>query len=68
MSQGQKVQHKLILLPDSSIDLATDPNIAALVVHEKKNSTAIKGLNNAGFNGDVFANIHHERVSSWYNK
>ena len=52
--QDEKVQHELILLPDGSIDLSTDPNVAALVAHEKKNSAAIKVLNDAGFNGEVF--------------
>ena len=54
--QDKNVQHKLILLLDGSIDLATNPNVAALVAHKKKNSVAIEVLNkNApGFNGEVF--------------
>ena len=48
------VAHELILLADGTIDLDADPSTVALMDYEKKNNAAIKVLNDAGFNGEVF--------------
>ena len=52
--QDSNVAHELIVLPDGTIDVDTDPATIALIAEEKKNTKAINILNDGGFNGNVF--------------
>ena len=52
--QDSNVAHKLLVLPDGSIDLDADPATLTLIAEEKKNTKAVNVLNDGGFNSDVF--------------
>jgi len=55
--EDSKVSHELVMLPDGTIDLDTDPATVPLIAGEEKNTTAVGILNAGGFQGDVFKKL-----------